>query len=96
MSTDLVLVPVEERERRRIGYAMWIFGWRWRQTIPVIEHALQRMGDVARQAMATISALGFDYQRNLRYMGGHWYPVEHMPMTAREYRAWKRMIRRRG
>ena len=95
MSTELVLVPAGERTPRRINYALWVFGWRWRQAQPAIEHALQRLGAAVRHAMRMLDRIGFDAQRNMRYVGGHWYPVEHMRMTARQYRAWKRMQGRR-
>ena len=52
-----------------------------------------------RSAMARIAevmrAAGLIPPPTMRYVGGHWYPVERMPMTARQYRAWKRREGRR-
>lgn len=53
-----------------------------------VRAAMARIADVMRAA-------GMIPPPTMRHCGGHWYPVDHMPMTARQYRAWKRMQGRR-
>lgn len=52
-----------------------------------VRSAMTRLAEAMRAA-------GLIPRPTMRYIGGHWYPVDHERMTARQYRAWKRMQRR--
>ncbi|MBN9607835.1 MAG: hypothetical protein BGO26_10205 [Actinobacteria bacterium 69-20] len=52
-----------------------------------VRAAMARIADVMRAA-------GLIPRPTMRYIGGHWYPADHERMTARQYRAWKRMLGR--
>lgn len=64
-----------------------------------IGEAIHTAAESARRAFNNLAAAlkqaTYDAKRDMHCRGGHWYPAEHMPMTARQYRTWKRRQQRR-